>query len=130
MKFINKDDKSNKNIWKNNLELIIGFKGKKINIKPKIKFIGKYSKNEKELYNISFESHIYSQRKIKDILNEEYQKYINSKMNYQSIDYGQIINSILNIFIYVKNSNKYKGRPEIIETIRIILYCHINSFIQ
>ena len=130
IKFINKDDKSNKNIWKNNLELIIGFKGKKINIKPKIKFIGKYSKNEKELYNISFESHIYSQRKIKDILNEEYQKYINSKMNYQSIDYGQIINSILNIFIYVKNSNKYKGRPEIIETIRIILYCHINSFIQ
>jgi len=130
IKFINKGDKLDKNNWKNNLESIFDIRGKNKKIIPKIKFIAKYTKNEKELYNICFESYFYSQRKIKDTLNEQYQKYMNCYMDNKSIEYRKIINSILNIFIYVKNSNKYEDKPEIIETIRIILYYYINSLTQ
>ena len=46
---------------------------KNINLIPKIVYITKYIDKENKINNLTVESEIFSQRKIKNILNEEYQ---------------------------------------------------------
>ena len=132
LEYINKDDKSDLNNWKNRLGFIVTLRGgeKKILIIPKIKYICKYSKYENEEFNLTVESEIFSQRKIKTILNEEYEKYINSNLDENSMNKRNIINCLLNIFIYIQNTKKFKEKYEIIEAFKIILYHHMNSLVK
>ena len=132
LEYINKDDKSDLNNWKNRLGFIVTLRGgeKKILIIPKIKYICKYSKYENEEFNLTVESEIFSQRKIKTILNEEYEKYINSNLDENSMNKRNIINCLLNIFIYIQNTKKFKENYEIIEAFKIILYHHMNSLVK
>ena len=74
----------------------------------KIKYISKYKNKENVEYNLSVESEVFSQRKLKFILNEEYQKYINNNLDDKVLDKRNILNCLLNIIIYIRNSKKYE----------------------
>jgi hypothetical protein len=129
LKYVNEDDENDKNNWKNRLGFLVTLKNdKKIFIIPKIKYIGKYKKKENE--NISFESEIFSQRKIKEILDEEYRNYINKDLDIKSINIKKIIDCLLNIVIYIRNSEKFKDILDILDAIKIILLYFINYSIQ
>ena len=132
LEYVNRDDKNDKNNWKNRLGFIVGLRGgeKQILVVPKIKYICKYSKNEIDEYNLVVESEVFSQRKIKSVLNEEYDKYINSNLDESSLDRRNIINSLLNIFIYIKNSKKFSEKCEMVEALKIILYYFMNSLVK
>ena len=129
LNYVNKIDKEDENNWKNRLGFIVDFGNeRKILVVPKIKYICKYNKNEQ--YNLSFVSEVFSQRKIKDLLNEEFQKYINSNLNVKALNIQNIIISLLNIFIYIRNSYKFQQTYEISEAFKIILYYYITSTVQ
>ena len=132
IEYVNKDDKTDKNNWKNRLGFIVGLRGgeKQILIVPKIKYICKYSKNENEEYNLVVESQVFSQRKIKSVLNEEYEKYINNNLDEKSLDKRNIINSLLNMFIFIKNSSKFEEKNEMVEALKIILFYFMNSLVK
>ena len=132
IEYINREDKDDENNWKNRLGFIIGLRNeeKKILIVPKIKYISKYTNKENVEYNLSVESEVYSQRKIKFMLNEEYQKFINSNLDDKVIDKRNIINCLLNIIIYIRNSKKYEEKYEIEEAFKIILYHHMSSLVK
>ena len=131
MKYANEDDENDKNNWKNRLGFLTSLnKDKQIHVVPKIKYIGKYKRNENEILNISFESEIFSQRKIKEILDEEYKNYINKEFDIKSINIKNIIDCLLNITIYIRNSEKFKDIIGISDTIKIILFYYINYTIQ
>ena len=103
---------------------------KQINLIPKIVYITKYTDKENKINNLTVESEIFTQRKIKNILNEEYQKYLKSNLDRKALNLNNIINCLLNIYIYVKNSNKYGNIFEIKEAIKFIFYDYINDLIQ
>ena len=128
IKYVNDDDINDENNWKNRLGFIVIIRGgaKQLLIVPKIKFIGKYKKNEKEINNITFITDIYSQRKINDILYKEYQNFFNKNLDINSLNIKNIINSLLNICIFIRNSSKFKNKNEIFEAIKIILLYYIN----
>jgi hypothetical protein len=129
LKYANSDDENDKNNWKNRLGFLVATKNdKQILVIPKIKYIGKYKKKENE--NISFESEIFSQRKIKEILDEEYKNFINKDLDIKSINIKKIIDCLLNITIYIRNSEKFKEILDISETIKIILLYYINYSVQ
>ena len=129
LKYVNEDDENDKNNWKNRLGFLVKLKNdKQILIIPKIKYIGKYKKKENE--NISFESEIFSQRKIKEILDEEFRNYINKDLDIKSINIKKIIDCLLNIVIYIRNSEKFKDILDILDAIKIILLYYINYSIQ
>ena len=133
LKYVNSDDENDKNNWKNRLGFIITSTqkdGKQILVIPKIKYIGKYKKKENEIDNIYFESEIFSQRKIKEILNEEYKKYINKDLDIKSINIKNIIDCLLNITIYIRNSEKLKDILDFSDIIKNILLYYINYSIQ
>ena len=131
IKCVNKDDAQDKNNWKNHLGFIVRFNCgiKTILIIPKIKLIGRIKKNENDVLNLSLDSEIFSQRLIKNILNEEYQKFIKNNMNIYSLDVKKIMTSILNIFVYVKNSSKYEEKTEIIKAVQLLLDHYINNYL-
>ena len=132
LKYVNDDDENDKNNWKNRLGFIVTLKNDKtILVIPKIKYIGKYKNKENE--NIYFESEIFSQRKIKEILDEEYKNYINTDLDITSINIKNIIDCLLNIVIYIRNSEKFNDIldiSEIIKTIKTILLYYINYSAQ
>ena len=129
LKYVNEDDENDKNNWKNRLGFLVKLKNdKQILVIPKIKYIGKYKK--KGIENISFESEIFSQRKIKEILDEEYRNYINNDLDIKSINIKKIIDCLLNIVIYIRNSEKFKDILDISDAIKIILLYYINYSIQ
>ena len=131
LKYVNSEDENDKNNWKNRLGFIVTLKNdKQILIVPKIKYIGKYKKKENEIGNISFESEIYSQRKIKEILDEEYRNYINNDLDIESVNIKKIIDCLLNIVIYIRNSEKFKDTLDISDTVNIILLYYINYSVQ
>ena len=131
IKYVNKIDKDNNNSWKKRAELIINVRNEEkiITLIPQIKYICKYY-NKNEVYNLSFKSEIFSQRKIKDTLNEEYHKFNNNNLDFKALDIRNIIFCLLNIFIYIRNSNKYKEISEISEAFKIILYYFITATVQ
>ena len=132
IEYINREDKSDKNNWKNRLGFIIGLRNeeKKILIVPKIKYISKYKNKENVEYNLSVESEVFSQRKLKFILNEEYQKYINNNLDDKVLDKRNILNCLLNIIIYIRNSKKYEEKYELEEAFKTILYHHMSSLVK
>ena len=131
LKYINSEDENDENNWKNRLGFLVTLKSdKQILVVPKIKYIGKYKKKENEIGNISFETEIFSQRKIKEILDEEYKNYINEDLDIESVNIKNIINCLLNIVIYIRNSEKFKDILDISDMIKIILLYYINYCVQ
>ena len=131
IKYVNKVDKNKENNWKNRAEFIVNVRNgeKIIFLIPQIKYICKYHKKN-EVYNLSFKSEIFSQRRLKDILNEEYHKFNNKNLDFKALDIRNIIYCLLNIFIYIRNSSKFKETSEISESFKNILYYFITSTVQ
>ena len=103
---------------------------KNINLIPKIVYITKYIDKENKINNLTVESEIFSQRKIKNILNEEYQKYLKNNLDRKALDINNIINCILNIYIYIRNSNKFSEIIDISESLKFIFDDYIKDLIQ
>ena len=128
-KLVNKDDKNNS---KNDSGLTIsfGYKDKTFSISPRIKLIAKIMKKDDKKSDLSLELNINSQRLIKNILNEEYQKYIKNNMNIKSIELKKIMLSLLNVYFYAKNAHKFEEKIEILIAIDSLIEFYIKQLIN
>ena len=86
-------------------------------ISPKIKFI----KNKNE----NIESNFISQKKILNILFNEYKNHI-ININNNKLDINNILNSCLNIFVFIRNNNEFEEFNEIWKMLENIYFYFIN----
>ena len=86
-------------------------------ISPKIKFI----KNKNE----NIESNFISQKKILNILLNEYKNHI-ININNNKLDINNILNSCLNIFVFIRNNNEFEEFNEIWKMLENIYFYFIN----
>ena len=131
-KLANRDDNNDKNNSKNDSGLTIsfGYKDKTFSISPRIKLIAKIMKKDDKKSDLSLDLNINSQRLIKNILNEEYQKYIKNNMNIKSIELKKIMLSLLNIYFYAKNTHKFEEKIEILIAIDSLIEFYIKKLIN
>lgn len=86
-------------------------------ISPKIKFI----KNKNE----NIESNFISQKKILNILLNEYKNHF-ININNNKLDINNILNSCLNIFVFIRNNNEFEEYNEIWKMLENIYLYFIN----
>ena len=86
-------------------------------ISPKIKFI----KNKNE----NIESNFISQKNILNILFNEYKNHI-MNINNNKLDINNILNSCLNIFVFIRNNNEFEEYNEIWKMLENIYLYFIN----
>ena len=85
---------------------------------PKIRYI--IDNNEKE------ESLIFSQKQILNTLINEYNKFLEN-LDMKIMDRKNILDSCLNIFIFMRNDEKYSNLKEIWNTMEFIFYIFLNN---
>ena len=86
-------------------------------ISPKIKFI----KNKNE----NIESNFISQKKILNILLNEYKNHF-ININNNKLDINNILNTCLNIFVFIRNNNEFEEFNEIWKMLENIYFYFIN----
>ena len=86
-------------------------------ISPKIKFIKNKNKN--------IESNFISQKKILNMLFNEYKNHI-ININNNKLDINNILNSCLNIFVFIRNNNEFEEYNEIWKMLENIYLYFIN----
>ena len=106
LKLVNKLNKSNLDFGTNN------------DMVPKIRYI--IDKNDKE------ESIFYSQKQLSDILINEYNKFYEN-LDISKVDRKYISDACLNIFIFMRNDEKFKQLNVIWNTLEFVFHLFLNN---
>ena len=106
LKLVNKLNKSNLDFGTNN------------DMVPKIRYI--IDKNDKE------ESIFYSQKQLSDILINEYNKFYEN-LDISKVDRKNISDACLNIFIFMRNDEKFKQLNVIWNTLEFVFHLFLNN---
>ena len=106
LKLVNKLNKSNLDFGTNN------------DMVPKIRYI--IDKNDKE------ESIFFSQKQLSDILINEYNKFYEN-LDISKVDRKYISDACLNIFIFMRNDEKFKQLNVIWNTLEFVFHLFLNN---
>ena len=110
----------NKNNMDKKLEIDISLSKKNIKITPKLRFL-----NSKK----TFESEIYSQKYILEMLTKEYDKF-NEDLDNEKLDSKFLLEAIMNIFLFVRNSDEFKNKSEISKVLHTIFYIYFEKRVK
>ena len=87
---------------------------------PKIKF---------NIKNYTFNSFFYSQKILLDSLNNTFNRYIEN-LDDNVLGTKTILDACLNVFIFMRNHDEFKGKEDLFEVLNHIFYIFLNQLIE